>query len=165
MRTSFIISLFVLFFAACNNESEIIQNLTPQNKITTWIEGKYLFNDGDAGFYFEEWSKKDSSEYIGKGFYLTRDYVDTLFQMNMRLLLQSKKTTMFYDVRGQNGNKETEFVLTNNKDNKFVFENPFRDFPSIMEYRLLGDTLIEVTERGFVNNKEKIRHFNLTKID
>lgn len=72
---------------------------------------------------------------------------------------------MFYDVKGQNENKETEFVLTNNTDNKFVFENPFRDFPSIMEYRLLGDTLIEVTERGFVNNKEKIRHFSLTKID
>ncbi|MBN8691577.1 MAG: hypothetical protein J0L69_00200 [Bacteroidetes bacterium] len=165
MRTFAIISFFALLFAGCNNESEIIKNLTPQNKITSWIEGKYLFNDGDTGFYFEEWSKKDSTEYIGKGFYLTRDYVDTLFQMKMRLLLDSKKTTMFYDVKGQNENKETEFVLTNNTDNKFVFENPFRDFPSIMEYRLLGDTLIEVTERGFVNNKEKIRHFSLTKID
>lgn len=165
MKSVIIISLCALIFIGCSNESEIIENLSPQNKISTWIDGKYLFNDGDAGFYFEEWSRKDSTEYIGKGFYLTRDYVDTLFQMNMRLLLQPKKTTMLYDVKGQNENKETEFVLTNNTNNKFVFENPFRDFPSIMEYRLLGDTLIEVTERGFVNNKEKIRHFSLIKID
>ncbi len=155
----------ILLFVACGNQPEIIENLTPQNKLNSWIEGKYLFNDGDAGFYFEEWKMKDSTEYSGTGFYLTRDFVDTLFQMKMRLLLQPKKTTMFYDVKGQNENKQTEFVLTNNTDNKFVFENPFRDFPSIMEYRLLGDTLIEVTERGFVDNKEKIRHFSLQKID
>lgn len=165
MRTFTIISFFVLLFAGCNNESEIIEGLTAKKRITTWVEGKYLFNDGDSGFYFEEWTKKDSSEYTGKGFYLTRDYVDTLFHMKMRLLLQPNKTTMFYDVKGQNENKETEFVLTNNSDNKFVFENPFRDFPSIMEYRLLGDTLIEVTERGFVDNKEKTRHFSLIKIN
>jgi hypothetical protein len=61
--------------------------------------------------------------------------------------------------------KELEFTLTKAEDNLYVFENPFRDFPSIMQYRLFGDTAIEVTERGFEHNKEQVWKYTVRKIN
>jgi hypothetical protein len=83
----------------------------------------------------------------------------------MRLIHEAEKTTLFYDVKDQKENKETEFTLTKGENNIYVFENPFRDFPSIMQYKIIGDSVIEVTERGFENNKEKVVEYKAKKID
>jgi hypothetical protein len=47
----------------------------------------------------------------------------------------------------------------------YVFENPFRDFPSIMQYKIMGDSVIEVIQRGFEKNKEKVVEYKATKIN
>lgn len=130
-----------------------------------WIEGKFIVVNDQSGFYYEEWVKTDNNNYNGTGCFLTRDCVDTIFSMKMRLIHTPEKTTLFYDVRDQNENKETEFTLTKGENNVYVFENPFRDFPSIMQYKLIGDSVIEVTERGFKNNKEKVVEYRATRID
>jgi hypothetical protein len=96
---------------------------------------------------------------------LTRDCVDTLFSMSLRLVQENDKAIMYYSVKNQDDNKELEFTLTKSEDNLYVFENPFRDFPSIMQYRIFGDTAIEVTERGFENNKEQVRKYLMNKIN
>lgn len=130
-----------------------------------WIEGKYIVVKDQSGFYYEEWKKVDNNNYTGTGCFLTRDCVDTIFSMKMRLMHEGEKTTLFYDVKGQNENKETEFTLTKGENNVYVFENPFRDFPSIMQYKIMGDSVIEVTERGFEKNKEKVVEYKAKKID
>ncbi len=130
-----------------------------------WIEGKYIVMNDQAGFYYEEWIKVDENNYNGTGYALTRDCIDTVFSMKMRLMHEKDKTTLFYDVKNQNENKETEFTLTKGENNVYVFENPFRDFPSIMQYKILGDSVIEVTERGFAKNKEKVIEYRATRMN
>ena len=130
-----------------------------------WIEGKYIVMNDQAGFYYEEWTKIDNNNYNGTGYALTRDCIDTVFSMKMRLMHEKDKTTLFYDVKDQNKNKETEFTLTKGENNIYVFENPFRDFPSIMQYKVFGDSVIEVTERGFAKNKEKVIEYRAVKMD
>jgi hypothetical protein len=162
-------AVFILFFCSCGNgkQTDTQVNLSDSAAVKqsfNWPEGKYLYvNDG--GMYFEEWAKADSGIYMGKGFFINQKSNDTLFSMTMKLQRKPEKTTMFYVVKGQNDNKDIEFMLTKEDGDVFVFENPFRDFPSIMQYKILGDSAIEVTERGFVNNHEKVREYKVKKID
>ena len=130
-----------------------------------WIQGKYVVVNDQSGFYYEEWTKIDNNNYTGTGFFLTRDCIDTLLNIKMRLMHEKEKTTLFYDVKDQKKNKETEFTLTKGENNIYVFENPFRDFPSIMQYKIIGDSVIEVTQRGFYANKEKVIDYRATKIN
>lgn len=161
----FIFSFILTALYACNPSS--IENVANNESKTlqSWIEGKYIFMDEGAGIYYEEWAKMDSANYKGSGFYLTNDLIDTLFSMKMRLILAKNKTTMMYDVRENKEKKELEFVLTSKENSTYVFENPFRDFPSIMQYKFLPDSTIEVTERGFVDNKEKVRDYKIKRIN
>ena len=130
-----------------------------------WIQGKYVVVNDQSGFYYEEWTKIDNNNYTGTGFFLTRDCIDTLLNIKMRLMHEKEKTTLFYDVKDQKKNKETEFTLTKGENNIYVFENPFRDFPSILQYKIIGDSVIEVTQRGFYANKEKVIDYRATKIN
>lgn len=161
------IGLTLLISSCGGGLADAIQNTSADSTATSfkWIEGKFIVVNDQSGFYYEEWIKVDNNNYTGTGCFLTRDCVDTIFSMKMRLMHQAEKTTLFYDVKGQNENKETEFTLTKGENNVYVFENPFRDFPSIMQYKIIGDSVIEVTERGFEKNKEKVVEYKATKID
>lgn len=160
--------IFTALFSFCGGGSpEAAKNSDTDSTANSfkWIEGKYIVINEGAGFYYEEWLKIDNNNYTGTGYALTRDCVDTVFSMKMRLMHEKDKTTLFYDVKNQNENKETEFTLTKGENNVYVFENPFRDFPSIMQYKILGDSVIEVTERGFAKNKEKVIEYRATKMN
>lgn len=156
-----------LFGACSGSQADSSQKTEIDSKGNSfkWIEGKYIVMNDQAGFYYEEWIKVDENNYKGTGYALTRDCIDTVFSMKMRLIHEKDKTTLFYDVKNQNENKETEFTLTKGENNIYVFENPFRDFPSIMQYKILGDTAIEVTERGFAKNKEKVIEYRATRMN
>lgn len=160
--------IFTALFSFCGGGSpEAAKNSDTDSTANSfkWIEGKYIVINEGAGFYYEEWIKIDNNNYTGTGYALTRDCIDTVFSMKMRLMREKDKTTLFYDVKNQNENKETEFTLTKGENNVYVFENPFRDFPSIMQYKILGDSVIEVTERGFAKNKEKVIEYRATKMN
>ncbi|MCA6437505.1 MAG: hypothetical protein ACK5QC_16395 [Bacteroidota bacterium] len=126
-----------------------------------WIEGvfKYTSNSGE---YTEIWRKINENEYIGKGYFI--HLKDTAFLMNMALYKDKEAIKMLYDVKGQNDGKKTEFLLTKQQNKAFTFENPFRDFPSVMRYSLEKDSIIDVFEWGFVNGKEKIREYSIKRI-
>lgn len=150
--------LSLLAFACTDPVTEPAQ----QKEVSVdWFEGNYEYST-DEGLYREFWKKRNEWEYVGKGYFLHKG--DTSFLMRMKLYRDKKLVKMDYNVRGQNQGKDIEFVLTKHVNELFVFENPFRDFPSIMQYKLLGDTAIHVTERGFENNKDKVREFTLVRI-
>ncbi len=160
-----IYSLFTILIWSCNSSNKNEAAVDTSKTLSGWIQGKYIFMDEGAGIYYEEWVKLDSSNYKGSGFYLTNDLIDTLFSMKMKMLIQKNKTTMIYDVKESGEKKELEFVLTSKENSTYVFENPFHDFPSIMQYKFLPDSTIEVTERGFVDNKEKVRDYKIKRIN
>jgi hypothetical protein len=159
-----VITIFLLY--SCNgDQANVSENETSASIGFKWIEGKYVVVNDQSGFYSEEWIKTDPDNYHGVGYFLTRDCVDTLLSIKMRLMHEQDKTILFYDVKDQKKKTETEYTLTKGENNIYVFENPFRDFPSIMQYKIIGDSVIEVTQRGFYANKEKVIDYRATKIN
>jgi hypothetical protein len=130
----------------------------------SWPTGSFKLYEEEAT-YTEVWTQQNANTYVGYGYHLSNTDCDTLFSMSMRLYRMKDKLLMAYLVKGQNDNKETEFTLTNQDKNVYVFENPFRNFPSIMRYELMGDTAMIVDQRGYDKSGERKRHYTLCKAD
>jgi hypothetical protein len=81
----------------------------------------------------------------------------------MKLQQTHEGLFMFFNIKNQNDNKDVEFRLTKQDNQTYTFENPFRDYPSIVTYKILTDTTINVVMRGFKNGKEKKEDFIITK--
>jgi len=165
---TYIFIVLSAFLSSCGSGSEATTEITSIDSSATsfnWIEGKYLVMNDQSGFYYEEWEKADANNYTGKGYFIKQSGTDTLYSVKMRLIHEKDKTILFYDVKDRKETKETEFTLTKGENNVYVFENPFRDFPSILQYKIMGDNTIEVTERGFEKNKEKVVTYLARKID
>lgn len=119
-----------------------------------WISGNYSLKS-NYGNYFENWKKTDSVTYYGLGYFMDAENTDTLFRQRMKLQQTSEGIFMYYNVKNQNDNKDVEFRLTKQENRVFTFENPFRDYPSIVIYKILSDTSVNVVMNGFKNGKKK----------
>lgn len=162
--------IFIFFcglFLACGppkEGSETITSTETKSKDSFhWPTGKYIYVTNE-GMFFEEWVKIDSLTFKGSNFFISKAKNDTLFSMTMKLVRGKEKTNMYFKLKGAT-NADSEFTLTKEDGNLYVFENPFHDYTSIMQYKILGDTAIEVTERGFVKNKEREERYTMKKID
>jgi hypothetical protein len=165
----YIILGFCMALLACNNtttskdqQTKTVTETKPVDNFH-WPNGKYLYVSKE-GMFFEEWAKTDSVTFKGTNFFIGKTKNDTLFSMTIKLIRGPEKTTMYYKLKGLN-NKDSEFTLTKEDENLYVFENPFHDYTSIIEYKILGDTAFEVIERGFVKNKEREEKYIMKKID
>jgi hypothetical protein len=165
-KITYLIACYVTytFFISCNQSpsSKKENNVATkkEQKKFVWTEGTFK-STSKSGVYTELWLKVNDTEYFGNGYFIAT--VDTLFSMKMKLIVEKQAVKIFYTVRGQNNGQATEFVLSKQQNNVYTFENPFRSFPSIMQYKLLSDTAITVLERGFVDNKEKVREYTVIK--
>lgn len=159
-----VILLFILFIAAsCSNKSDKQNTYEQKIEPIHWVEGHFILKS-KYGTYYENWDMNDSLNYSGLGYYMDTLNIDTLFRQRMNLIKSSKGTTMFFNVKNQNDNKDVEFKLTKEENRIFTFENPFRDYPSVVTYKFLNDTSINVVMFGFKNNEEKKEDFIITKI-
>lgn len=127
-----------------------------------WVTGNYTLKS-EYGNYYENWKKIDSITYYGLGYYMDVENMDTLFRQRMRLQQTPEGVFMQFNVKNQNDNKDVEFRLTKQDNKTFTFENAFRDYPSIVTYKLLTDSTINVVMHGFKNGKEKKEDFIITK--
>lgn len=152
----------IIFFESCSEEKVALDNSIGKSKSLNWITGNYTFKSSH-GNYYENWEKVDSITYYGLGYFMDEDNEDTLFRQRMKLHQTSEGLFMFFNVKNQNDNKDVEFRLTKHDNKIYTFENPFRDYPSIVTYKLMTDTTINVVMRGFKNGKEKIEDFVITK--
>lgn len=151
-----------MLLASCSPPHE---NTLPENTPFKWIEGKFIYTHEQSGYYYEEWRKVDDNNYAGNAYFLTRDCIDTIISVKMQLIHEKEKTTLLFDMKNQANTKEAEFTLTKGENNLYVFENPFRDFPSILQYKFYGDTMIDVVQRGFANNKERVIEYRVRRIN
>ncbi len=151
-----------IFISCSNNE-----NTSKSNELKTpnfkWINGNYILKSL-YGTYYENWEKNDSLNFKGFGYYMDSTNTDTLFRQAMNLENTPKGIFMYFNVKNQNDNKTVEFKLTKEENNSYTFENPFRDYPSIIIYKILNDTAINVVMRGFKNENEKKEDFIITKV-
>ncbi len=165
----FIVFIFFLgiLFSCTNNSQKINENkdtftLKPvDSKELKWAEGVFEYTL-EGGIYRENWKKTAENEFVGKGYFLIKE--DTAFEMSMKLYKINNELKMNYNVKGQNDNKDVVFTLASHRNRTYVFENPFKNFPSVMQYTFIGDSVIEVLERGFENQKERTREFTILKV-
>ena len=161
------ILFFAIFFSCTNaNSDKITDKLAEENepKDTTdfkWVEGVFEYTAG-ANVYRETWKKKSDTLFVCEGYYFSKS--DTLFAMTIKLQKNNDALKMIYNVKGQNDGKDVEYSLSSHRNNIYVFENPFKIFPSLMQYKFIGDSIIEVKEKGFVNDKEKVQEYVVTKV-
>lgn len=162
MKNIFNCTLCVIFFTACSEEKIALDNSIGKPEALNWVTGNYKLKS-DYGKYFENWEKIDSVTYLGFGYFMDADNEDTLFRQRMKLQQTADGLFLFFNVKNQNDNKDVEFRLTKLDNKTYTFENPFRDYPSIVTYKLLNDTSINVVMRGFKKGEEKIEDFVITK--
>ena len=147
---------------SCSDYQQLNIELGGKATSINWVTGNYILKS-DYGNYYENWKKEDSNTYYGIGYFMDVENIDTLFRQQMKLQQTPKGVFMYYNVKNQNDNKIVEFRLTKNENNVFTFENPFRDYPSIVIYKMLSDTTINVVMNGFKNGKEKREDFIISK--
>jgi hypothetical protein len=154
--------LSIILCSGCSNEQMDLGSTSKKEPLINWVTGNYTLNS-DYGKYYENWEKQDSVTYLGLGYFMDAENEDTLFRQRMRLHQTDKGVVMYYHVKNQNDNKIVEFSLTKQENNIFTFENSFRDYPSIVTYKILSDTSINVVMNGFKNGAEKSEDFIITK--
>ncbi|MBC7695485.1 MAG: hypothetical protein H7141_08585 [Burkholderiales bacterium] len=152
----------MVFIISCADEKKVKNNVTDKPTQIEWLSGKY-FLKASYGNYYENWEKQDSVTYYGLGYFMDSDNEDTLFRQRMKWVQTPDGTFMYFNVKNQNDNKDVEFRLTNQENNVYTFENPFRDYPSIITYKILSDTTINIKMNGFMKGKEKKEDFVITK--
>jgi hypothetical protein len=129
-----------------------------------WPEGTFIqyFKDNQCA-YIEKWITSDKKTRVMQGLYIQLHPIsDTLFQMWGKLVCENDNVKLTYKTSLENN--EIDFVLSKNDENVFVFENPFRTFPSIMKYSFLSDSCYEVLERGFKEGREEEVLYNVKKL-
>jgi hypothetical protein len=165
-RTVILFLIGLCFFSSCStNKTEGKKTAETSKPLTllNWPVGKYS-HETPEGITIEEWVRADSFNIKGTNITIKKETNDTVFRMELSIERTREKTTMCYFIKGLSKGKGTEFTLTKDDGNLFVFENPFHDFASIMQYRVMGDTAIEITERGFMDNKERMEKYLMKKM-
>lgn len=134
MKNKLIIVVLILFSISCKisrNENESEQELD-------WIIGNWVrTNEQENRSTFENWEKKNNSEYIG--FSYTMESNDTIWQE--KVTLQKNDGNWSFDVRGKGDVKPTKFKSTFIGKEEIVFTNPSNEFPKKIEYSKKGDKL------------------------
>lgn len=101
---------------------------------------------------YESWSP-EGKDFMGKVILVKNN--DTIIRETIQLILSD--TACIYRVRvpDQNEGKPVDFLLRDVEGKMVVFENPFHDFPTSIQYELKSkDTLVARTF-GIIKGKEK----------
>ena len=96
----------------------------------------------------EEWKASGENELTGVGFVL--DHGDTTFIEYLRISGEGGALTYYAMVSDENEGQSIPFKLKSNSEMTMTFENPTHDFPQVIVYELVNDSLLTV----FVEGKE-----------
>ncbi|MBI3518917.1 MAG: hypothetical protein HY062_06120 [Bacteroidetes bacterium] len=152
----------IIFAESCSGDQQPVISNEEKILALEWITGDYYMKS-TYGHYYEKWQKKDSVTYYGLGYFMDPENEDTLFRQRMKLRQAADGVFMYFNVKNQNDNKDVEFRLTKQENQVYTFENSFRDYPSIVTYKILSDSAVNVVMRGFKNGEEKIEDFIISK--
>ena len=142
MKQIVIIILISFSLFSCNGpgvrSSEIKKDIEIVKEDFAWIPGKWIrVNDKDGMQTFENWERKNESEY--HGFSYTLKDIDTVWQEQIKLIKTNDHWS--FDVWGKGDIEPTKFGVTFLDENKFICENQANEFPKIIGYLFAGDTL------------------------
>ena len=131
------LALICIFACSEKNTTTKVEAPKPTQNFD-WLIGDWKRSDDEAGKQtYEHWQKSNDTLYQGKSY--TMSAKDTIWSENVRLL--KRDTTWFYAVTGRGDSFTTDFQLTSITDHSFVCENGANEFPKMIEYALVGDSL------------------------
>jgi len=143
MRFSLLVFLVPFLLFACGDPSDQPAQSPQIEKTSTlnfdWLLGHWQRSDDQPGFTtYEQWTKASDSLYLGFSFRM--EGLDTVWQEEMRLLATGNDWVLEASGEGS----VVPFTLTETSANAFTSENPAHDFPKMITYRQVGDSLYAV---------------------
>ena len=91
---------------------------------------------------FETWEVAGKTQLKGKAIKIISQ--DTTLLETLEILQKGKKIYYLATVIGQNQGKSIPFLLTQQQDKIFRFENQKHEYPQVIEYTFLSDTEFSV---------------------
>jgi len=117
------------------------------------IENKREGDGMDTIIQSENWKKTNDSLYIGTGSVTVNGKIE--FEEEIQLLRRNNEWIYEVKVNDQNGNKPIPFVLKKQENGKFTFWNSEHDYPKVIQYQFLGDSLKAMVTDGLEIPKQK----------
>jgi len=111
--------------------------------------------------FIEEWYADGDLLLKGKGFVMADK--DTVFIEKLEIKTENGITTYSAKVPGKDHNSAVVFTLTENKNNRLVFENPEHDFPQKIIYDMQTRSTMHVHLEGLENGVFRSSRFIFEK--
>lgn len=108
----------------------------------------------------EYWTARSEFSFSGEGYVLSGK--DTVFHESTKLQFENGNIVYIADIPGNP--IPVSFILTSNKNNKIVFENPKHDFPKTITYHLVSPDSLEAIVVGNENGKQRKEEFHFKKV-
>lgn len=116
------------------------QKLQVSELFKQW-EGVWQRQDKSTHQY-EIWESPGKRQITGRAVKIVS--LDTTLLENLKIIQKGKKIYYLAEVIDQNKGKAIPFLLSDQKDGFFRFENPKHDYPQIIEYRFSGNSALIV---------------------
>jgi len=147
--------LFVLFISisiSCNRPTprQVFNDLKS-------LEGSWSTTTGAE--FNEVWSIVNDSLLMGVGFSLENS--DTLFTEHLKIYLSDDQ--VYYAAMVGSNEDYVHFKLKESGPRSWKFVNPNHDYPNIIQYTIVNDSLLEAKTMNIRGNKEIVFNFKLVK--
>ena len=161
--------MIIVFFAGsligCNNSESSAgkkedSSLPVKQLVFDKLTGTWQMDDGKS---FERWTKKDDGTYQSVAFSIKGN--DTSWNEQANIYSENDQWVFENTVKGQNESKAVKFISTMLDENMVQFSNPAHDFPTDVNYTVVGSNSV----RAFIvgpNNKggKDTILFNYTRV-
>ena len=149
MRHLFISGFFIALLSGCSSTS--VEDLK-------WLEGTWS-RTYNVTTQQEIW-KSTSDSLIGKSVFITLE--DTTVMENLTIKVKNGILTYIADVK--ENPRPVDFILSTSRDGFAEFTNPNYDFPQLIRYELIGDSLV-TTIQGESGTMPKAATFRYGKVN
>lgn len=146
---------FIVLFAlagwcSCNSEVNLINKLDQ-------LQGTWEMQIGETKVC-EKWKLENDTLLSGVSY----EIINNDSAITERIQISFSNGQLFYipTVANQNDGKPISFVLTQNTDSLFVFENPEHDFPTRISYAFLSENELLATISGEIRGETRSLEFS-----
>ena len=125
-----------------------------------WMLGRWEQVESKGVVSFEEWEEVSDQEFIGRAF--TLQGKDTVYREDLRLEVEKGKVYYIPTIPSNDG--PVRFKMRTSGSKRATFENPAHDFPTVISYRLVEDTILHARISGVQNGKEGFKDFYMKRV-
>lgn len=134
-----ILLMALVFCMSCGNVKHM--QTTQKQGDFDWLVGEWIRTNKKPGqTTYENWERLNQQEYKGKGFTIAQSDNDTLWSESLQLIKDTEHWSFNVLMKGEK--EATKFALTHKKETQFICANQQNDFPKVIAYEKVKDTLV-----------------------